>query len=73
MENFPSIYRQEDAELSHMIAQIRHVLIHNTECLLQEPVPERPHHTWDQLFSEPRCMSGERRPLPTTEERFDRE
>lgn len=55
--------------MSQMIAQFRHVIIRNPECVLETLVPERKRHTWNQLFSTLPCMSRQRGPSPTTEER----
>jgi len=52
-----------------MIAQVRHIIIRNPECLLEALVAKRPRHTRNQLFSELPCMSRQRGPSPTTEER----
>ena len=52
-----------------MMAQVRHIIIRNSECLLEALVPERPRHTRNQLFSKLPCMSRQRGPSPTTEER----
>jgi len=55
--------------MNPMTAQIRQVIVRITERLLEALVPKRPRHTRNQLFSKLPCMSRQRGPSPTTEER----